>query len=388
MRKPEHQWETPSFRAVRREALPESWAAKPRAEAFDLKPQEPGEGPDLAGKRGPTAWLSLTDQIIDRAAFDRDGREVVFAVMAWLVARGARAINLRDELGEPVARGPFEVSLLSSEAAKGAVPARLITLAPSNAELIAAVGCVDRLIACEDSSDWPAELATLERLGPDLNPDLDRVVALKPDLVLSSLSVPGMERIVTGLRRRGVPQLVFAPRRIDDVLANLETLGTRLGVAQAARAARAKMTRERAALLATRGPTPLRVYLEWWPRPMFTPGADCFSNELIELAGGINVFGDREGSSVEITPEDLHKARPDVCFVSWCGVSEDKLDLQNLIKRPGLERLKAALWGHVFTLDERFSGRPGPRMLEAARIMARGIERVRSSIGLDNTMGH
>ncbi len=387
MRKPEQQWETPSFRAVRRESLPESWAEKPRAEAFDLKPHESGSEPDSA-QRGPTAWLSLTDQIVDRAAFDSDGREVVFAVMAWLVARGARAINLRDELGEPVARGPFEVSLLSTEMTKGAVPARLITLAPSNAELVAAVGCIDRLIACEDSSDWPEQLASLERLGPDLNPDLDRVAALKPELVLSSLTVPGMERIVTGLRRRGVPQLVLAPRSVDDVLANLDTLGARLGVAEAASAARAKMERERAALLAMRGGTPLRVYLEWWPRPMFTPGADCFSNELITLAGGINVFGDREGSSVEITAEELKQARPDVCFVSWCGVAEAKLDPQNLIKRPGLERLKAALWGHVFKLDEQFSGRPGPRMLEAARIMARGIERVRSSIGLGSTMGH
>jgi iron complex transport system substrate-binding protein len=66
-------------------------------------------------------------------------------------------------------------------------------------------------------------------------------------------------------------------------------------------------------------------------------------------------------------------ADPDLCFVSWCGVAEDKLDPQNLIRRPGLEGLRAAQAGRVFRLDEAFSGRPGPRMLEAARRMQLAI---------------
>ena len=108
---------------------------------------------------------------------------------------------------------------------------------------------------------------------------------------------------------------------------------------------------------------------------MFTPGRDCYSNELIALAGGVNVFGERPGSSVEVGPQDVLDARPEVCFVSWCGVSEDKLDPRNLIERPGLETLEAAQRGRVYPLDERFSGRPGPRMLEASRRMAAALAR-------------
>jgi iron complex transport system substrate-binding protein len=190
-----------------------------------------------------------------------------------------------------------------------------------------------------------------------------------------------MERVVTGLRARGVPQVVLAPRSVADVLGEVERLGAKLGAAKVAAGVAEHLRREVAELRARRRGEPVRVYLEWWPRPMFTPGRDCYSNELIALAGGLNVFGDRPGSSVEITPGDLVAARPDVCFVSWCGVAADKLDPGRLRERPGLAELSAVRQGHVYPLDEAFAGRPGPRMLEAARMMASAIERVRAAGG-------
>jgi hypothetical protein len=150
-------------------------------------------------------------------------------------------------------------------------------------------------VACEDSSDWPPEVEGCERLGPDLGPDLDRVAALAPDLVLSSLSVPGMERNVTGLRVRGVRQRVLAPRSLDDVLAELRLVGEDLGLPERAAAVCEQMQAEREALRAARPERPVGVYLEWWPRPMFSPGAACYSNELIALAGGFNVFARAAG---------------------------------------------------------------------------------------------
>src|SRR5690606_29562908 len=206
--------------------------------------------------------------------------------------------------------------------------------------------------------------------------DLDRIAALAPDLVFSSLSVPGMERIVTGLRARGVPQRVLAPRSLAEVMAEVRLVGQDLEGEAAAAQVVAAVEAEAAALRASRRPQSARVYLEWWPRPMFTPGAACFSNELIDLAGGVNVFAERPGASVEITADELLAADPDICFVSWCGVAFKKLEPGNLIGRPGLEALRAGRDGRVVALDERFSGRPGPHMLEAARLMARAIARL------------
>ena len=369
MAKPSQQWETRSHRAIRRAERPGgSFAGDPRAEAFTL---------EFADGRVGEVVCGLAVQRADATA--ASAPELGYAVSAWLIARGARTIDLRGPDDEPLAVGPIGPEQLGV-GPEFTTDASLISLCPSNAEALAALGAFDRVIACEDSSDYPPEVATVERLGPDLGPDLDRVAALNPRLVVSSLSVPGMERNVTGLRARGVAQIVLAPRSLADVLAELERLGRALGVVERAAAVVADMREQIAALeQAKAGHPPLPVYLEWWPRPMFSPGADCYSNELIGLAGGVNVFGRRPGSSLEISTDELLAADPAIAFISWCGVAEAKLDVRRLIDRPGLEQLAAARAERVFAVDERYAGRPGPRMLEAARIMARHIARVRSA---------
>ena len=103
------------------------------------------------------------------------------------------------------------------------------------------------------------------------------------------------------------------------------------------------------------------------------PGADCYSNELIALAGGVNVFGQRNGSSLEVSEDELAAAMPEIGFVSWCGVAFDKLDCARLLQRPALAATPMVRNRRVFALDERFSGRPGPRMVTAIEEMARVI---------------
>jgi iron complex transport system substrate-binding protein len=359
MRKPELRWQTRRHVAV---LDPDAAGGNAHDERFVLRPS--------AGGAPGRAWLRLAEQRVDEvAAGDPD---LLHAVRCWLAARGCFEVCLCDEAGHVLEEGPFGIEELGDPPA--AMPARtLVTLAPSNAELVDALGAFDRVLACEDSTDHPPEAVALPRLGPDLGPDLDRVAELCPDLVVSSLSVPGMERIVTGLRARGIGQVVLAPRSLADVHEDLRRVGERLGVSEKAEAVVAAMQAEAEALRRNRPADPVRIYLEWWPRPMFSPGRDSYADELVTLAGGRNVFGHRPGASVRIEPEELVLADPELCFVSWCGVEEAKLDPKNLVDRPGLEALPAARAGRVYPLDERYSGRPGPRMLEAARRMAAAI---------------
>ncbi len=355
MRKPEIKWQTSKWTARRIDGAREpDWSDDPRAEVFVVDD----------GRREARAVFGLHRQEIDPIL--AGDPEIVHAAASWLVARGVRSLALGSR-GQPVADGDIELAALG---AAGPTPAlRIITLAPSNAELVDALGAFDRVIACEDSSDDPPAVSGCIRLGPDLAPDLDRVAALTPDLVVSSLSVPGMERITTGLRARGIPHLVCAPRSLADVQADLGRIAGVLAVDP--EPAIGRMQAEITALRALARRRPARVYLEWWPRPMFTPGGACYSNELIALAGGVNVFAHCRGASIEISAEDLRVAAPEICFVSWCGVAETKLDPKSLGGRvPGLP---AATAGRVFALDERYSGRPGPKMLEAARRMQAAI---------------
>lgn len=369
MKKPEHQWETRRHRAFRRPEPPGgAWAHDPRAEAFELR---------FSDGRSFAATCGLALQRVDAAAIAADP-DLEHALACWLVARGARSMDLRDADGAAIAQRTIGPEALGDPIA--ASPRRIVTLAPSNLEMVAALGALDRVIACEDSSDFPPEAAGLPRLGPDLGPDLDRIAALTPDLVVSSLSVPGMERVVTGLRARGRRQVVLAPRSVADVLAEIERTGAHLGLPAAAAGLVERMRAEIAELEAERIDPPVDVYLEWWPRPMFTPGSACWSNELIRLAGGRNVFCDRAGASVEIDAAELVAADPEVCFVSWCGVSADKLEPQRVGERSGLAALRAVRGGRVYPLDEALAGRPGPRMLEAARVMARAIRSAREAV--------
>lgn len=296
--------------------------------------------------------------------------ELERAVLAWLLARGGRTLRLNG--GER----PIGPELLDRPAAQPV--RRLISIAPSNAEIVGALDAAHLLVAVESNSDFPPEVGRLPKLGPDLNVDLEAIEKLAPDLVLASLSVPGMERNVAGLERLGVPYLVLAPQSLADIRADILRVGAALGREQRARAVAAAMDAQLAELgRQTAGRAPVAVYLEWWPKPMFSPGAACWTNELIERAGGVNVFRARAGQSGEVQVEDVVRADPEVILVAWCGVPFDKLNVQRVLERPGLERVRAVRSGRVVAIDESLLGRPGPRVAEGARHIARALATIR-----------
>ena len=107
---------------------------------------------------------------------------------------------------------------------------KIISICPSNTELCAYLGIEDQLIAIDDYSDWPDSIQALPRVGPDLSINLDLVQELEPDLVLASLSVPGMEKNIEGLEERGIPHLTFNPQSLEDIANDLLTLGSAVGL--------------------------------------------------------------------------------------------------------------------------------------------------------------
>ncbi|MFI5399962.1 MAG: cobalamin-binding protein [SAR324 cluster bacterium] len=296
--------------------------------------------------------------------------EMERALMAWVMARGGRQLCLNGAVR------PVRPDMLDRPA--GGPVRRLVSIAPSNAEIVGALGAAGLLVAVESSSDFPPEICNLPRLGPDLAVDLDALARLKPDLVLASLSVPGMERNVAGLERLGVPYLVLAPQSVADIRADIARVGAALGYGERARHVSDRMETGLAELApASGGRLPVPVYLEWWPKPMFSPGEACWTNELIERAGGRNVFRNRPGQSGEVQIHDVVRADPHVIVVAWCGVPLDKLDVRRVLTRHGLEGVSAVRQRHVVAIDESLLGRPGPRIVEGARQIAKAIAAAR-----------
>ncbi len=212
-------------------------------------------------------------------------------------------------------------------------------------------------------------------MGPDLKIDMSRVSALDPDLVLASLSVPGMERNIPALERLGVPFLILNPKSLGDVLTDIEMVGEAAEVPENARhlierlRRRVEEIRARAHEAAHR-PT---LYWEWWPKPLISPGRQSWIVQMSELAAADLLFKDIEATSFVVQESQVLDRDPDHVILCWCGTLQKKMDVSKIAERPGWERLRAVQAGRVHCFPEELFGRPGPRLVEGLERLARVV---------------
>ncbi|WLD92675.1 cobalamin-binding protein [Alkalihalobacillus sp. AL-G] len=242
---------------------------------------------------------------------------------------------------------------------------RIVSICPSNTELAAYLGLTSSLVGIDDYSDWPDEVQSLPKLGPDLDIDMDRVESLKPDLVLASLSVPGMEKNIERLNERNIPYHIFNPNTLEEIAEDLKTLGKLTGIEEHAAKVAAeflKVIEKYRSISRTVTDRP-SLYWEWWPKPVFTPGGQNWLTEISSLAGAENCFQDVDKASVESDWEYVRNREPDhVCLV-WVGVQTKNVKPDLLWKRPNWDEMKALRNNNVHVLDEPFFCRPSPRLL-------------------------
>ncbi|NRD79650.1 cobalamin-binding protein [Bacillus sp. BRMEA1] len=252
---------------------------------------------------------------------------------------------------------------------------RIVSICPSNTELIEYLGLSDWLVGVDDYSDWPASTANLPKLGPDLSINMELVEELQPDLVLASLSVPGMEKNVEALKERGIPHIVLNPQSLreieQDLLITAEALGEKRRGIEAAENFRQRLEEvKQRSEKATKRP---RLYWEWWPKPIFTPGKVNWLTELSEAAGAVNVFGDVELASIQTEWKDVLNRKPDFICLAWVGVRKEKVQKSVVKKREGFEQLGFTSDNQILILEEELYCRPSPRLLE-------GLEKLYSLI--------
>lgn len=241
---------------------------------------------------------------------------------------------------------------------------RLVSLCPSNTEILSALGFSGALVGLDRSSDWPEEIRGLPRVGPDLEVDVQRVADLRPDLVFSSLSVPGMERNLERLDAAGLPQLVLDAQSLEGVYRSILLAGRVLGVAAQAHALIAGMKERLSRIEAATPPRRPRVFLEWWPRPVIVPGRDCWTAEMIRIAGGESLFGDLELRSTPIESHRVPERQPDILLSCWCGVPHTKQRPEKMAEREGWGVMEAVQKGRMYAAEECYFGRPGPRLVQ------------------------
>ena len=225
------------------------------------------------------------------------------------------------------------------------------------------------LVGVDDHSDYPVEVVrNLPRIGPDLAVDVERVERLNPDLVISSLTVPGHEKIIEALEAAKLPLLVVEPVSLNDVYSDIERIAQALGVAERGHELVAEM---RAQAAATQGHSESRpsILVEWWPKPVIVPGRRSWVSDMIEAVGATNPWSDRDCKSTPVTDGEVIAAAPSAIVLSWCGVEPDKVRPDIVRRREAWRHLPALANDRIYCVPEAWMGRPGPRLIEGLRAL-------------------
>jgi iron complex transport system substrate-binding protein len=243
----------------------------------------------------------------------------------------------------------------------------------SNTEIVCALGCGHWLVGIDTDSDFPPEIVTpLPKLGRDLDLDVAGVAALKPDLVLTSLTVPGHERIVDALRALNLDVQVSDPQSLDDIFDDIRRVAAALDVPERGEA----LVIEMQAAMPSIEPVGKRpkVLIEWWPKPVIVPTRRSWATDLIERAGGINPWMTIDAKSTPLTDAQVLEAAPDAVVMSWCGVREQHYRAEIVRRRPGWNDVPAVRHDRIVPITEAFLGRPGPRVVAGYRALRQLIE--------------
>ena len=273
-------------------------------------------------------------------------------VSLWLALSCAMAaaapVTVRDDRG-------VEVTLRDA-------PRRIVTLLPSLTETVCELGACDRLVGVDDFSNWPARVGKLPRLGGVADASIERVVALKPDVVL----LGSTSRALPRLQALGIPVLGLDIKTLDDVRRVSAIVGDALQLPGAAalwqRIGSGIAAAARSLPPSARGTT---VYFEVSDGP-YAASESSHIGELLVRLGAVNIVPGRLGSVPKLNPEFVVRADPQVIMLS-------ERDAPSLPGRPGWSRLRAIREGRVCAFTPAQGDvivRPGPRLDEGAQLLA------------------
>jgi iron complex transport system substrate-binding protein len=248
-------------------------------------------------------------------------------------------------------------------------PQRIVSLLPSLSETVCALGACQRLVGVDRYSNWPASIAQVPRVGGGIDPNIESIVALKPDLVLAAGSTRGADR----LQALGLTVLRLEPRNHADAQRVLRTVGDALGL-PAAESERVWREIQHGVQAAVQSLSPhakaQRVYFEVSSAP-YGASESSFIGETLTRMGVTNILPAAMGPFPQVNPEFVVRAQPDVIMVG------DSSRI-SMAQRPGWASLKAMQGQRICVFKQAESDmlvRAGPRMAEGARLMAECLNR-------------
>lgn len=250
-------------------------------------------------------------------------------------------------------------------------PQRIVSMIPSDTETVCALGACDRLVGVDGLSDWPASVSSLPKLGNANQPDLEALVALRPDLVLTD----EYSGLAPRLRSLGVPVYAGTPQTFEQALAFFGTMGRLLDRQAQAAVLTGRVQGQVAAVAAQvallpAGRSDVSVFVELDPTP-YSVGPGSYLGTLIAKAGGRTIVTDAMGDYPQVDPEFVVRQDPQVVLLLDAPYGQT---VKAAEARPGWSEMRAVKDGRVVPLDLQqvdMLSRAGPRMGDAVVLLAR-----------------
>jgi iron complex transport system substrate-binding protein len=244
---------------------------------------------------------------------------------------------------------------------------RIVSLAPHITEQLFAVGAGGKIVGAVEYSDYPEQAKAIPRVGGYSRLDLERILALKPDLVVAWQSGNDV-RAIERLQALGLRVYLSEPRHLPDIADSLEKLGVLAGVPEEA-SRQAGEFRQRLAALRQQnaGQAPRTLFYQIWNRPLMTVSSRHLINDVITLCGGRNVFADLDALTPTVSTEAVLAADPQVIIASGMGTERPEW-LDEWKRWPQLQAVKNH---QLFVIDPNLIQRATPRLLQGAERMCR-----------------
>jgi iron complex transport system substrate-binding protein len=243
-----------------------------------------------------------------------------------------------------------------------AYPQRIICLTEETTETLYRLGAGDRVVGVSGYTARPPEARAKPKVSAFLSARIDKIVALRPDLILAFSDLQA--DIVAGLVRRGFTVMAFNQRRVEDILQMIRVIGGLVGLQARAEQLATDLESGLEAIRASAALWPWRprVFFEEWDDPLIS--GISWVDELVEVAGGTPLFPHLRSASLAkdriVAPEVVHDARPDVILASWCGKRVRKATIAS---RPGWSALPAVRDQRIFEIKSTYILQPGPAAL-------------------------
>jgi iron complex transport system substrate-binding protein len=254
-----------------------------------------------------------------------------------------------------------------------APPQRIVSLNPGLTEITFALGAGDRLVAVDTFSEFPPEAKAVQpRLTTYPGPSIETIVSLRPDLVLS---LAERDDDVALLRRQGLPVLKLLPRDYDAAVRTILNLGRLYGRSDTAAAIAADMLGRKDAVLAAVADAPRpRVLYELdasEPDKPFVAGPNGFYGQLIDLAGGTNIFADLPGDVGQVGSESILQRDPEIIILLDADLPFNPQTPEMVAARPGWDTISAVQNGAIYAVHAELYSTPGPRLTQGLEDLAR-----------------